>query len=139
LGPIDSQTATDGEGEAVTTQVNPQLSLAEQLFYDLAWRPLIMSGETALFTAVPFLATPGLMQVEEEVIDQISQWVFSQLRLLIDVTAIRLVNSEHQSAYDDAFVKLKILAQESGTDSQEFKDAKTKAADDLARFVRYNR
>ncbi len=118
------------------TVAYPALSTAEQIFKDLIWDPGIKAGELALEGAVPFLALPVVSGLEEFVIKELSDWMFNNFILLIDLTAIKLVNAEHQAAFDKAAVDLKIIAYDKGIDSPEFKAAREDAKATLNKYVR---
>lgn len=120
----------------MTTQVSQPLSNAEQVFKDLVWDPLIAAGEGALFTAIPVLNAPVLGAIDDGVIKLVSGWLFDQLRLLMDVTAIQLKNSAHQSAYESASEQLAVIADEQGVTSDAYVEARKTALADLARFTR---
>lgn len=122
----------------MTTVAFKALTLAEQIFYDLVWHPGIRAGELALEGSVPFFALPVIRNVEEEVIDLLSDYLFRQFATFVDVSAIRLVNTKHQREFDLAATKLKILAHSKGIDSPEFKQAREDAKIVLSQFVRFS-
>lgn len=113
------------------------LSVAEQIFKDLVWTPGIHAGELALESAVPLLALPILKQVGEETIDLIADALFNQFIMIVDVTTIKLVNAEHQAAFDKARVTLQIIAHDKGIDSPDFQNARENAKAALSQFVRF--
>lgn len=121
----------------MTTSAYPELTEVEQLFKEFVWDPLLILGETALETYVPALALPVIKQVDEEILSLISDALYRQIILFVDITSIKLVNALHQSALDEAMSKLKTLSLEKGNKSPEYlkelEDAKTK----FANFVRY--
>lgn len=114
-----------------------KLTEYEKIFKTLVWDVVIKAGETALEAYVPVLALPVIKQLDEVAIGVVTDWVFSKLVLVVDIAAIRLTNELHQKAFDDAMVKLKILSQEKGPESQEYKDELEKAKLALSKFVRY--
>lgn len=121
----------------MSTTAFRSLTAAEQIFHDLIWMPALKAGETVLEGWAPLLALPVLKQVDEFVIEQVAEYLFSQLVTLIDVTAIRLVNAEHQVAYDQASLKLKVIAHDQGINSDAFKAARDDAKKALSQFVRF--
>lgn len=121
--------------KVMTTSAYAPLTQAQQIFKDLIWNPLIRAGETYIEGAVPALALPVLKQLDEGAINAISDWLFNQIVLVMDVTAIKLVNQAHQTAYDRASLELAIVAQEKGVTSDEFKKARDLAAAALAKFT----
>lgn len=120
----------------MTTSAYAPLTQAEKIFKDLIWDPVFRLGEGYLEGVAPFFALPIVRTLEEGVINEISDYIFSNLALIIDVTAIRLINAAHQSAYDTASVELAIVAQESGIESDAFKQARDAAKVALSNFTR---
>lgn len=121
----------------MTTSAYAPLTASEQVFKDLIWTPMVLAGETWIEGAVPALAFPILKQLDEAAISAITDWVFNSLMLVIDVAAIRLVNSAHQSAYDTASLQLKIVVQEKGINSNEYIQARQAALTALSQFTRF--
>lgn len=103
------------------------LSAVEKVVYDILWTPMLKAGELWIEGAVPFLALPIVKQVDEAVLKLLTDALFHQLVLFIDVQAIRLVNAEHQKLYDSASLKLKIVLLESGADSDAYLQARDAA------------
>lgn len=108
----------------MTTSAFPALTEAEQVFKDLLWTPMITAGENWLEVEVPFLELPVIKQLDEAVINEITDALFNYVILVIDVTAIKLVNTIHQSAYDTASLKLRVIAQNEGINSDAYKQAR---------------
>lgn len=85
---------------------------------------MITAGENWLEVEVPFLELPVIKQLDEAVINEITDALFNYVILVIDVTAIKLVNTIHQSAYDTASLKLRVIAQNEGINSDAYKQAR---------------
>lgn len=119
----------------MTTTAYKTLTTVEQVFKDLVWNPAIKAGEIALEGEVPFFALPVISSIEEGAINIITDWLYNQLVLLVDVAAIRLVNAAHQEAYDEASERLKIIAIDKGIDSDEFKKAREQAKIEMSKFT----
>lgn len=115
------------------------LSQAEQIFKELVWDELTLAGEVALETSLPFLKLPVLNQLERGIIGLTSGWVFNQLTLFTDVTAIQLSNDVHQAAYEKASVTLGIIAHDYGPDSKEYQNARDAARTALSIFTQFNK
>ncbi len=113
------------------------LSTGEKIFKDLIWNPIIKAGEVALAVHVPFLALPVIKQLDEYLIENLTDWVFKQVVLFIDISAIQLVNEVHQHEYEKLSIGLKIIAHDKGVDSNEFKDARERAKLALSKFTRF--
>lgn len=113
----------------MTNSATPTLTTIQTIFKDLVWDPLIVTGETALFAwEAPALSIPVIGTVltagEKEIISLATDWLFSQLSLLIDMTVIPFIDKSHQAAFDSAAEKLLVIAHDSGPTSQAFEDAK---------------
>lgn len=122
----------------MTTSAYSALTQAQQIFYDLVWTPAITAGETYLEGVAPVLAAPVVKQITEGGIKAITDWVYSKLVLVMDVTAIKLVNSAHQTAYDAASLELAVVAQEKGINSSEYIAARTSALAALSSFTQFS-
>ena len=114
-----------------------QLTEVEQVFKELVWLPAIRAGEAVIEYYVPAFDLPVLKQLEEGTINVIAEAIYNQIVLFVDVSSIKLSNDEHQRAFDDAMVKLKVLSKEKGRTSPEYQKELESAKEDLARFVRY--
>ena len=121
----------------MSTGVTSKLTQEEQLFKTLIWDPLITAGETALFAALPVLNAPVLGTLDHAALSSLSDWIFSQICLFIDITTIRLQNSAYQSAYDQASESLKIIALDKGVDSDDYKTALAANVAALSQFARF--
>lgn len=111
------------------------LSTAERIFYEVVWTPMIKAGEIWIEGAVPFLALPVVKQLDEAAINALTDALFHQMTLFVDVTAIRMVDARRQVAWESASEKLSILAKEQGEASDAYKKALAAEADDFAKFV----
>lgn len=109
----------------MTTVAFRPLSEAEQIFKSVIWDPMLLAGEIWLEATVPFLDLPVIKQIDESLIGDLTDAVFNYIVLIVDVEAIKLVNAARQSAYDTASLKLKVIAQNEGVNS----DAYAKARD----------
>jgi hypothetical protein len=123
----------------MTTSAYAPLTSAQTVFKDLIWSPMILAGETYIEGVVPFLALPGIKQVDEATINALTDWAFNQLMLVMDVTAIKLVNATHQTAYDNASLQLRVLIEEKGLGSPEYAQAKTAALAALSLFTQFGK
>lgn len=108
----------------MTTSATPTMSTAQTLVYNLLWTPFIAMGETALFTAVPILNAPILGAIDKEAIQEVTDFIWYQLIQWADVTTIKFLNSEHESAYQSAQLKLNIIINSQGINSDAFIQAR---------------
>jgi hypothetical protein len=121
----------------VTDQANPTLGKIEDLFQSLVWDNLVEAALTALFTEMPFLSIWPIGPLICAMVKAIAGKLFEGLRLMVDMTAIILVNETHRRKFDNAVITLKLIAEKSGTDSDEYRKAKENAKIALAQFVHF--
>jgi hypothetical protein len=120
----------------MTTEAIPTLTKAGDLFKDLVWDNLVDAALGALFTALPILKIWPIGPIINSVVRLFADKLFAALQLAIDLQIIAFVNGEHRRAFDDASVKLKIIASSHGIESEEFKKARKEHRDALSKFVR---
>lgn len=120
----------------MTDSAYAPLTEAENLFKTLIWTPMITAGEMWIEGYVPFLALPVIKQLDEFAIKEITDAMFNQLVLFIDVAAIKLVNIELQSKWTTASESLALISQEQGVNSDAYKHALSTAETDFANWVR---
>jgi hypothetical protein len=121
----------------MTTQINKPIATAEDLFKNLIWDSAVKAGENALFAAAPWLAIWPIGPVLTFALGYFSGQLFDGIRTAVDMEAIVLLNDAHKTQFADASLKLKVIAEESGVDSPEFKEARNAAAQSLSQFVRF--
>lgn len=122
----------------MTTSAYKPLTDAENAFKIIVWTPLIKLGEVALTgveSTIPVIDLPIFQDLEDDAINAITDALFNQLVLFIDVTAIKLVNAELQSKWATASESLALIAQEQGVTSIVYQTALSLAASDFAAFV----
>jgi hypothetical protein len=114
----------------MTNEVNKQLTITEQIFKDIVW-------DTALKAATvnyPVLAVWPISAF----VNTISNYIFSGVKQVVDVGAIELLNSAHQSAYQKSSITLAVIAHDKGINSLEFINARKAALDAMAVFTQVN-
>lgn len=114
------------------------LTQIEKIFKDLVWDPMVKSGEVWVEGAVPVLNLPLLKQLDEAVMERLSNAVYEQICTWVDIGAIKLVDAQHDKAFKDASLQLLLIAHAHGADSPEFKKANEDAKAALAAFVRHS-
>lgn len=102
------------------------------------WNPVVTGALTLLFIEVPWLNVPVIRQLTTWIVEAVSDFLFTHLQLVIDVTAIELMNVDHMNAFNAASLKLKVVALDSGVESPEYAQALTDAKAALARFTQFN-
>ncbi len=119
----------------MTTSAFPILTDVENAFKMIVWTPLVKSGEVWIEGQAPFLALPVIRNMEEGLVNLLTDALFNWLVTQIDVAAIVLVNAERQAKWSSANEKLAIIAADSGVDSDAYKKALADAAADFALMV----
>ncbi len=119
----------------MTTIAFRPLTAVENAFKLIVWTPLVKSGEIWIEGQAPFLALPVVRNLEEGLVNLLTDAIFNWLITQLDVAAIVLVNAERQAKWSSANEKLAIIAVDSGVDSDAYKKALTDAAADFALMV----
>ncbi len=125
----------------MTTAVNPTLTEIETIFYNLIWTPMIKAGEVWIAgeeSAIPILDLGITQDLEDDIVQAITDAMYKQLVLWVDVTTITLLNAAHQAAYTTASEQLVIIAQEQGITSEAYLQAQATALADLSKFTQLN-
>ena len=99
---------------------------------------MIKVGENYLEYEIPALKLPILKSLEEDTIQFVMDAIYSQVVLLIDIAAIRLINAAHQAAYDKASEQLVIISMEKGEDSDAYKQALVVAVAAMRDVMHFN-
>lgn len=110
----------------------------ENLFKSLVWDNLVKAAIKKIFVAAPFLAWGPLGIVAKYVIGKIADKLYEALKEAIDMQRIAFRNKDLRKGYERASVTLRIIAQDRGIDSDEFKKAREEHKKNLAAFVRFS-
>lgn len=116
-------------------QVSPKLTNLESIFKSLVWDRAIDAGFISLFAAAPYLAVWPLGKLLRDLANVVGNYLFSSFSMFVDVSFIKLKNSEMQTAYDKASVTLMVIAHDRGIESEAFKNARDAAKIALSRFA----
>ncbi len=119
----------------MTTGVTGKLSQAEQDFYQFIYEPAVKIGEGALAAAAPILANPILEGIDNEVINLVADAIFQRIKLLVDVTSIKLIDAKAESKFTSESEALAIMATEQGVESDAYKAARAQALKDFGVFT----
>lgn len=111
---------------------------AENIFRQLVWDPVVAAGLAAFFIDFPFLNLPVIRPLISWAAQGFAGWLFDQLRLLTDVTAIQIANSLHQDAFEAASLRLKIVALDEGVESPAYAQALSIAKQTLSQFTQFH-
>ena len=114
----------------------PDLIEAEDLFQTTIWNPLLDFGLAALFAQFPYLNWWPLNASIKFFARKLTDAIFKALTDVLNLRYVILKNLGMQKMFVQHQLKMKGVAIEKGTDSQEFKDAKNKAKIALAAKVR---
>lgn len=121
----------------MTENAYPKLGIAEKIFKSVIWDTTLRVSLTAFYIKVPFLGLPVIRNVFEFFVFMLSDFMFEGMRLVTDVTAIKIVNEVHRKAYEKSVVTLTIVANSNGVESDEYKKARDNAATHFAQFIRF--
>jgi len=121
---------------------NPKTGILEinagDLFKDLVWSAIIKAATSALTKAIPFLAFGPMPLITSLVVGLVGDFVYDQLKDVYNFQSVAIKNEMHRREFDSAGLKLKLIARDKGIQSDEFKEARQKYADALAKFVRFD-
>ena len=107
------------------------------LFRSLVWDNLVKAAIKRIFMAVPFLTMGPLGSVTTFIITKITDKLYVVLKESVDLQVIVFKNKKLGKEFGRASVKLKIIANERGVDSNEFKEQREIHKKRLANFVHF--
>lgn len=116
----------------MTTAVTPELGKAEDLLKELGWDVMVDLELNAFFVAVPWLG--WLSWLLRPIIKSFTDRLFNFFRTKGDEAIIRLMNDDHRRAFDTETVKLRIIGEQKGKDSDEYRAQKVQAKKDFAQL-----
>ena len=122
----------------MSESVNPGVDRVQNAINDLLWEPLTEAALVALFAEVPVLAVWPLKQIISGFVRWVSRLLWEQIDLYTDLAAVHLLNAKHRSEFDRESVRLRMIAVESGVDSEDFRKARDEATKTFAKFIRFN-
>lgn len=118
------------------------VALAEELFKELIWKPLISKVITKLIISLGLGPTGFLAMILTEIILRISEKIFFELKEFANLQFILLKNEGLRKEYVNATISLKQIALSKGEinipemiKSKEFLDAREKHKQALADFL----
>jgi hypothetical protein len=114
----------------------PPLTAIEDAFKSLVWDV----GVSAVLTYYlgGWLSIPVVGTVTKFILTTITDGVFAAVRMVVDIEAVVLVNAQHKAEYQDASIKLAVIAHDKGINSPEFKAERENAKVSLAKFVSFS-
>lgn len=114
------------------------MNLAETTFKSLVWDTLLTASIADLKANVPAFNLWPLSVLTDKTAALLSNYLFDKIRLVVDVADMNMVNEAHETAYQQASIKLMIIAHDKGINSNEFIQAREDAKKALSTFVHFN-
>lgn len=118
--------------------VLPELSAIEKIFKSLVWDNFIKGFLIYIFGAA-IMSTPVLGDMIRAAALALGGIAYRFAVLNVDITTIKILNSQGQRAFDDASIKLAVLAHDYGEKSDEFIKARDVAARAQSQFTQFHR
>lgn len=107
-------------------------------FKELVWDAMIKAALAALFKAVPWLGWGPLGVVLTWLAQKFTDYLYSTAVMVFNVSKMPFLNEAHRREFDDATVKLRIIAAGEGIDSEAFRKARDERKIAMAKFVHFN-
>ncbi len=118
--------------------VGEVVDLSIDFFKELAWEPLLKGLLAKLFTAVPLLGWGPIGYVITFLVMKYGDQLYEAFKLLVEVKTIKFVNKALQKDYDTASLSLKIIAEQKGIASEDYKKARDVEKENLSKYVRFD-
>lgn len=109
-----------------------------EIFKALIWNNLVNLALARLVGAMPFLAWGPVNAFVRWLAFKVSDAIFEELHLRVDLHQIVVKNEKLKKEYDRASIKLGLISRTEGRDSDEFKKAESEFKNSLADLVRYS-
>ena len=107
----------------------------EELFKTLVWDALVEAALKKLFAAVPFLSWGPFSYVINKLVLKYSAELFSLVKDFIDLQKIAYKNKGLEKEFNKASTHLRVVAINSGIDSQAFQEARNENKKRLSDFI----
>jgi len=108
------------------------------LFKSFVWDAAAKYAVSQIFLAVPFLSLGPLAPIVTWVVTLIADKIYMAIEVVMDLQTIAFKNQAHKEAFDKASLRLKLVAQVKGIDSEEFRKERDAQKEKLSEFVRFN-
>lgn len=115
----------------------PVLPDVGNLLKDLVWNVLIEQALKRVFEAVPWLGWGPIGAVIRVVVGLVADELFDGMRTVFNMQKILFVNLQHQHAFEDASLKLQLIARDKGIESIEYKEARIENRKRLSAFTQF--
>lgn len=110
----------------------------QAMFKDLVWDNAVEALRVIIFTRAPYLNFWPVKQIISAILTSFSDKLYSSIVLVADISLIKFKNEQHKRQFEAESIRLAVIAQNKGIDSQEFKDARQAAKIALSRFTRFD-
>lgn len=108
------------------------------IFRKIVWDVLSKKAIAKVMALLVINPSGVLGTIVLNILAKISEKVFEWVALEIKLESIKVVNEVHQSQFERAQLKLKLIARNSGIESDEFKKARKEEHEKLVKVVVYN-
>lgn len=106
-------------------------------FKDLVFDPLVNGAISKLLARAAWLSWGPVAFIVTQVVTLVANFLYKEFRELVNIGTIKLMNAEHQMAYEKASVAEYMAYKSKGLDSPEFRKAREQNKKDLAKFVHW--
>lgn len=120
------------EASSVLKQID-----AGDLFKELVWKAIVKAATSALISAIPWLGAGPMGIITGMLVGIFGDFIYAQLKGVYDFEAIGFKNEAHRREFEDASLKLKLVAKTHGVGSVEFIAAREVHRAELAKFVKF--
>lgn len=121
----------------MSTEANPTLGVAERIFKEVAWDPMVDAEVDALLIGAVWLNWWPMNRIARGVAHLIGDRFFNKFDTTVDAAVIVFTNRQHEESYNATSVKLAIIATEQGFDSPEYEKARDEALVEQSQFTRF--
>lgn len=108
------------------------------IFRKIVWDVLSKKAIAKVMALLVINPSGVLGTIVLNILAKISEKAFEWVALEIKLESIKVVNEVHQSQFERAQLKLKLIARNSGIESDEFKKARKEEHEKLVKVVVYN-
>lgn len=108
------------------------------IFRKIVWDVLSKKAIAKVMALLVINPSGVLGTIVLNILAKISEKAFEWVALEIKLESIKVVNEVHQSQFERAQLKLKLIARNSGIESDEFKKARAEEHEKLVKVVVFN-
>lgn len=115
----------------------PEIDLSS-FFKDVVWSALVKLATARLIAALPFLGWGPIGWITGAIVGMVGSAVYDAMEEAFNLQKIAFKNESFQKEFDSASVKLKLVAKDYGTESEEFKKQRESNVQALRKLVRFD-